>query len=123
VVEKDQLTRIGLRTPQSGMVQQLAIHTVDGAIGNGETIILIVPESDQLVVGARCRPRTSTSCEWRHPFAFVLNKLCNDLARRFSGDVVAQIALLLHSPAMIAGSFRSDLRLLAGQSLCGPASA
>lgn len=42
--------------PQSGIVHQLAVHTVGGVIANGETIMLIVPRSDELVVEAKIAP-------------------------------------------------------------------
>lgn len=52
----DQLRRIDIRAPQSGTVHQLSAHTVGGVIGAGETIMLIVPQTDQLVVEARVAP-------------------------------------------------------------------
>src|SRR6201999_3125597 len=44
---------IDIRAPQAGTVHQLAVHTVGGVIGPGEIIMLIVPQTDQLVVEAR----------------------------------------------------------------------
>jgi HlyD family secretion protein len=57
VAAEDQLRRVELRAPQKGIVHQLAVHTVGGVIGNGETIMQIVPESDQLVVEAKVSPQ------------------------------------------------------------------
>jgi HlyD family secretion protein len=53
---EDQLRRVDLRAPQSGTVYQLAVHTVGGVIGNGETIMQIVPHADELVVEAKVAP-------------------------------------------------------------------
>jgi HlyD family secretion protein len=53
---EDQLKRVDLRAPQSGIVHQLAVHTVGGVIGNGETIMQIVPRADELVVEAKVAP-------------------------------------------------------------------
>lgn len=53
---EDQLKRIDIRAPQSGIVHQLAVHTVGGVIANGEIIMLIVPHSDELVVEAKISP-------------------------------------------------------------------
>jgi HlyD family secretion protein len=53
---EDQLKRIEIRAPQGGVVHQLAVHTVGGVIANGETIMLIVPKSDELVVEAKFAP-------------------------------------------------------------------
>src|SRR6185436_4933933 len=52
----DQLRRIDIRAPGSGKVLQLTVHTVGGVIGAGETIMLIVPQGEQLVVEARVAP-------------------------------------------------------------------
>jgi HlyD family secretion protein len=52
----DQLRRIDIRSPGAGTVHQLTVHTVGGVIGAGETIMLIVPRQDQLVVEARIAP-------------------------------------------------------------------
>src|SRR5712692_6984445 len=53
---EDQLKRVDLRAPQTGTVHQLAVHTVGGVIGNGETIMQIVPRADELVVEAKVAP-------------------------------------------------------------------
>src|SRR5262249_5361337 len=37
-------------------VHQLTVHTVGGVIGNGETIMQIVPRADELVVEAKVAP-------------------------------------------------------------------
>ncbi|MEZ5785114.1 MAG: HlyD family type I secretion periplasmic adaptor subunit [Xanthobacteraceae bacterium] len=53
---EDQLMRIDIRAPQSGVVHQLAVHTVGAVIAAGETIMLVVPLADELVVEARIAP-------------------------------------------------------------------
>lgn len=53
---EDALRRIDIKAPQSGTVHQLAVHTVGGVIANGETLMLIVPKSDELVVEAKIAP-------------------------------------------------------------------
>ncbi len=57
VAAEDQLRRVDIRAPQSGIVLQLAVHTVGGVIANGETIMQIVPRADQLVVEAKVAPQ------------------------------------------------------------------
>jgi HlyD family secretion protein len=54
---EDQLKRIDIRAPRSGIVNQLAVHTVGGVIANGETIMQIVPQGDDLIVEARVAPQ------------------------------------------------------------------
>ena len=52
VAAEDQLKRIDIRAPQSGMVHQLDVHTVGGVISAGQQIMLIVPAADKLIVEA-----------------------------------------------------------------------
>jgi HlyD family secretion protein len=54
---EDQLKRVDIRAPQSGIVHQLAVHTVGGVIGNGETVMQIVPVTDKLLVEAKVAPQ------------------------------------------------------------------
>ena len=49
------LTRTHLRAPLAGLVHQLAVHTIGGVIGAGDTVMQIVPQADELVVEARVR--------------------------------------------------------------------
>lgn len=57
VPAEDQLKRIDIRSPQDGVVHQLAVHTVGGVITPGEVVMLIVPVADELTVEARVAPQ------------------------------------------------------------------
>lgn len=57
VAAEDQLKRVDIRAPQSGIVLQLAVHTVGGVIANGETLMQIVPRADALVIEAKVAPK------------------------------------------------------------------
>lgn len=57
VSAEDQLKRIDIRSPQTGVVLQLAVHTVGGVVSPGELIMLIVPVADELTVEARVAPQ------------------------------------------------------------------
>jgi HlyD family secretion protein len=57
VAAEDQLKRIDIRSPRSGIVNSLTVHTVGGVIGNGETIMQIVPQGDDLIVEAKVAPQ------------------------------------------------------------------
>jgi HlyD family secretion protein len=57
VAAEDQLKRIDIRAPQSGIVHQLAVHTVGGVVNAGEPIMLIVPAGDPLVIEAKVAPQ------------------------------------------------------------------
>jgi HlyD family secretion protein len=53
---QDQLNRIDIRAPRSGVVHQLSVHTVGGVVGPGEVLMLIMPDSDDLQIEARLPP-------------------------------------------------------------------
>lgn len=55
-IAEDQLQRIDLRSPVSGTVHQLAVHTVGGVLNQGETAMYIVPGEDALQLDARVSP-------------------------------------------------------------------
>ncbi|MET0313177.1 MAG: HlyD family type I secretion periplasmic adaptor subunit, partial [Hansschlegelia sp.] len=57
VAAMDQLSRVELKAPQSGVVHQLTVHTKGGVISSGEQVMLIVPENDNLTVEARILPK------------------------------------------------------------------
>lgn len=56
VAAADQLSRIEIRSPQNGIVNQLAVRTVGGVITPGETLMSIVPDSDALEVEVKFSP-------------------------------------------------------------------
>jgi HlyD family secretion protein len=56
VAARDVLERIELRAPTSGVIHQLAAHTLGGVIRAGDAIMEIVPDSDDLQIEARLQP-------------------------------------------------------------------
>jgi HlyD family secretion protein len=56
VAAKDKLNRIDIRSPQTGVVHELAVHTVGGVVTGAEQIMLIVPEEDSLTIQTRIAP-------------------------------------------------------------------
>lgn len=73
VAAEDQLRRVDIRAPQDGVVHQLAVHTVGGVINPGEPVMIIVPQTEKLVIEARVAPqdidqaRSSRSAAVRFP--------------------------------------------------------
>jgi len=57
VSAEDQLKRIDLVAPQDGKVFQRNVHTVGGVVQAGEPLMLIVPDSDALIVDAKVVPQ------------------------------------------------------------------
>jgi HlyD family secretion protein len=56
VAAQDQLDRIELRAPTSGVIHQLSAHTIGGVIRASDAIMEIVPDSDELLVETRLQP-------------------------------------------------------------------
>jgi PrtD family type I secretion system ABC transporter/HlyD family type I secretion membrane fusion protein len=56
VAAEDQLRRIDILAPQSGIVHQLAVHTVGGVVAPADAIMFIVPDTDRLSLEARITP-------------------------------------------------------------------
>jgi HlyD family secretion protein len=57
VTAEDQLKRTDIRAPQDGTVFQSTANTVGGVIAAGDPIMLIVPESDNLLVEVKVDPK------------------------------------------------------------------
>ncbi len=57
VTAEDQLKRTDIRAPQDGIVFQSTANTVGGVVTAGEPIMLIVPETDTLMVEAKVEPK------------------------------------------------------------------
>ena len=53
---QDRLTRMELKAPQAGIVQELAVHTVGGVITSAEPVMLIVPDNEPLAIEVRIAP-------------------------------------------------------------------
>jgi len=60
--QKDTVERLAVKAPVSGIVVDLAIHTIGGVIRPGERIMDVVPWDDQLIVEAQIAPNISTVC-------------------------------------------------------------
>ncbi|MDF0521899.1 HlyD family type I secretion periplasmic adaptor subunit [Bradyrhizobium yuanmingense] len=56
VAAEDQLRRVDIRAPQDGMVLQSSVHTIGGVVTAGDTLMLIVPQADDLQVEAKVNP-------------------------------------------------------------------
>jgi len=54
---EDLLRRVEIKAPISGTVHQLAVHTVGGVVTPSEPLMLIVPDSDRLIVEVKIAPQ------------------------------------------------------------------
>ena len=56
IAAEDRMRRVSVVSPQNGTVHELSVHTEGGVISPGETVMLIVPDADRLVVEAQVSP-------------------------------------------------------------------
>lgn len=56
IAAEDQLRRVDLKAPISGVVHELAVHTVGGVVSAGEQVMQIVPNEDRLTIEVRISP-------------------------------------------------------------------
>jgi HlyD family secretion protein len=53
---QDKLTRTVIRSPQTGIVHESIVHTIGGVVAPGQTLMQVVPEADNLLVGIHIDP-------------------------------------------------------------------
>lgn len=95
VVAQDELTKTNIRASQSGTVQESSIHTIGGVIAPGEVIMMIVPDTDNLVVDALIPPsriddvRPGQHVSIRFPaFDAGTTPACQGSVKRISADLI-----------------------------------
>jgi HlyD family secretion protein len=67
VTAEDQLKRTDIRAPQDGVVFQSTANTVGGVITAGDTIMLIVPQADNLMVEVKVDPKDIDQIQFGQP--------------------------------------------------------
>lgn len=55
--QRDTFDRLAIRAPVSGIVVDLAVHTVGGVVKPGDRLLDIVPDGDELIVEAKVAPQ------------------------------------------------------------------
>lgn len=95
VVAQDELAKTTIRAPQSGTVQESSIHTIGGVIAAGEVLMMIVPDTGNLVVDALIAPsriddvRPGQRVSIRFPaFDAGTTPACQGSVRRISADLI-----------------------------------
>lgn len=88
VAALDQLKRTEIRSPQTGLVHQLAVHTVGGVITPGEAIMQIVPQADSLVVEARIAPQDIDQVRVNQPVILRLSAFHHSTTPEITGKVI-----------------------------------
>ena len=59
----EDILEVEIRAPQSGIIQNLQVHTVGGIIRAGQALLEIVPQGEELLIVARVSPVDVDSVE------------------------------------------------------------
>jgi HlyD family secretion protein len=117
VAAEDQLRRVDIRSPQDDVVHQMTVHTVGGVITPAEPVMLIVPQSDELVVEAHVSPQdidqihvgqrvqlrfTAFHQATTPELTASVSRVANDLTREPQTGVTYYIARITLQPAELA---------------------
>ncbi|MBV1699619.1 MAG: HlyD family type I secretion periplasmic adaptor subunit [Hyphomicrobiales bacterium] len=88
VTAEDQLRRTDIRAPQDGVVFQSTANTVGGVITAGDSIMLIVPETDTLLVEAKVEPRDIEQVKLGQPVVLRFSAFSMRTTPEINGTVV-----------------------------------
>jgi HlyD family secretion protein len=88
IAAKDKMHRVDIRAPQTGIVHELAVHTVGGVVTGAEQIMLIVPEEDSLSIQARVSPVDVDQVIVGRPAKLRLSAFNQQTTPELSGHVV-----------------------------------
>jgi HlyD family secretion protein len=88
VTAEDQLKRTEIRAPQDGVVFQSTANTVGGVITAGDPVMLIVPESDTLLVEAKVEPKDIDKVQYGQPVLLRFSAFNTRTTPEINGSVV-----------------------------------
>jgi HlyD family type I secretion membrane fusion protein len=92
------LGRIEIRAPVSGKVVGLNVYTLGGVIKPGETILEIVPEKDELVIGVQVRPIDIDKVHFNMPARIRISSYKQHEFPEFTGLVASVSADVFQDP-------------------------
>jgi len=88
VTAEDQLRRTEIRAPQDGVVFQTTANTVGGVVAAGDPIMLIVPESDTLLVEVKVEPKDIDQLQFGQPVVLRFSAFNMRTTPELNGTVV-----------------------------------
>ena len=84
---EDLLRRVDIKAPASGVVHELAVHTVGGVVNQGELLMLIVPYPQVLVIEAKVAPQDIDQVHLDQPARVRFTSFNQRLTPEVSGSV------------------------------------
>lgn len=107
----DQLRRVEIRSPQDGVVHQLAVHTVGGVIGPGEVVMLVVPRADAMTIEAQIAPQDIDQVTRGQPAMVRLSAFSQRTTPELAGRVMLVAADLTRNPQNGAAYYIARIEL------------
>jgi HlyD family secretion protein len=88
VTAEDQLKRTDIRAPQDGVIFQSTANTVGGVITAGDPVMLIVPETDTLLVEVKVEPKDIDQVQLGQPVVLRFSAFNMRTTPELNGTVV-----------------------------------
>lgn len=88
VAQEDQLKRVDLVAPQDGTIFQRSVHTVGGVIQAGEVLMLVVPDSDELIIEAKVAPQDVDQIHVGQPAVVQFSAFNRRTTPELNGEVI-----------------------------------
>ncbi|GGA87703.1 HlyD family type I secretion periplasmic adaptor subunit [Brucella endophytica] len=87
VAAEDELKRIDILAPQSGIVHQLSVHTVGGVVPPGDPMMLIVPKGEELALEVQMQPKDIDQIQLGHKAVLRLSAFSQRTTPELNGHV------------------------------------
>lgn len=111
----DQLKRIELRAPQSGIIHELAVHTIGGVIAPGETIMSIVPKDEDFAIEVKISPIDIDQVAIGHPATLRFSAFNQTTTPELKGYVSQRAEELTKEPQTGNTYYTARLRIADGE--------
>jgi membrane fusion protein, type I secretion system len=115
VAAKDQLNRTDIRAPTSGIVHELAVHTIGGVIRPGDVIMELVPDTDALEIEGHLPPNEIDQVEVNQRAYLRFSTLDRPTMPQVTGTVSYVSADLSHDEQSNAGFYTVKIDLPSGE--------
>jgi membrane fusion protein, type I secretion system len=115
VAATDQLNRTEIRAPTSGIVHQLAVHTIGGVVRPGEVIMEIVPDTDALEIEGHLPPNEIDQVEINQRAFLKFSTLDRQTMPEVAGTVTYISADLSHDEQSNASFYTVKIELPSGE--------
>jgi len=124
IAELARLDRIDIRAPQAGLVHELRVHAEGAVIAGGQPVMMIVPDTEELVVRVRVAPKDIDQVSAGQDARLVFSAFSQDDLPELRGRVLSVGADLSNDEASGQTFYRVDISVpadaeaaLAGQDL------